>query len=227
MKDIKVGDFIKWNRPGPGGHVGEGFVSKLGTHIPEVVAVDVTNGYGGKEWVYASDVYYKVDAPKKLDIKVGDTVEWWDTHGAGKGRVAEIMKSGLVRVVCVDGDGDRHRHRHMPPIDLRRVYDAPKTPDAPDDYHAKKFDGGKSRMDLLPWAALVEVGRVLEYGCRKYAEDSWQDVPDARKRYLAAMFRHAAAIQDGEDIDPESGLHHAAHMACNALFVCWLTLKGK
>ena len=95
------------------------------------------------------------------------------------------------------------------------------------DYHDKKHDAGKSRMDLLPFAALFEVGKVLEYGCRKYAEDSWQTVPDARKRYTSALLRHLSAMQEGESHDAESGFLHAAHVACNALFILWLVLRGK
>ncbi len=88
-----------------------------------------------------------------------------------------------------------------------------------DDYHDKKHDAGKSRPDLIPGEALLAVGAVLEYGARKYTEDSWRSVPDAEKRYRAAAVRHLCAILSGEETDPESGLDHWAHVACNALFV--------
>lgn len=85
-----------------------------------------------------------------------------------------------------------------------------------------KRDAGKSPWDLLPWGALGQVVDVLEYGARKYAPHGWRLVPDAERRYLAALMRHAAAYGRGEPVDPESGLSHLAHLATNALFLAEL-----
>lgn len=84
---------------------------------------------------------------------------------------------------------------------------------------ATKFDNGKARMELLPLAALESVASVLTFGASKYAEDGWKSLPDAKSRYTGALLRHLTAIQEGEDIDPESGLPHISHVACNALFL--------
>jgi hypothetical protein len=84
---------------------------------------------------------------------------------------------------------------------------------------AEKHDQDKARLDLLPWTELLEVVRVLEFGAKKYAPEAWRRVPDARRRYLSAALRHLAAISMGETVDPESGLLHAAHAACCALFL--------
>jgi hypothetical protein len=86
-----------------------------------------------------------------------------------------------------------------------------------------KYDQGKSRMDLLPFDSLEAVGKVLAYGAKLYGERSWQRVE--KSRYLAALLRHLAALSRGEAIDPESGLSHASHLACNALFFCSLADK--
>lgn len=94
-------------------------------------------------------------------------------------------------------------------------------------YFDKKYDQGKSRVGLIPAASLIEVGHVMAYGCVKYAEDSWQTVPEGKKRYLDALLRHTLAIMDGELRDPETNRLHAAHAACNALFLTWLHLKEK
>lgn len=82
----------------------------------------------------------------------------------------------------------------------------------------KKFDGGKVRLDLLPWDSLTAVAEVLTFGANKYEEDGWKNVPNAYKRYTAAQLRHHAAAELGEEVDTESGLPHLAHEACNALF---------
>lgn len=82
-----------------------------------------------------------------------------------------------------------------------------------------KYDAGKPDWTLMPWLGLVEVVRVLEFGAAKYSRDGWRVVPDARRRYLAAAFRHMTAFTEGERCDAESGLHHLAHAACCLLFV--------
>lgn len=91
-----------------------------------------------------------------------------------------------------------------------------------------KFDGDKVRMDLLLDGcpnALEAVGKVLTFGAKKYADHSWQGVPNGDTRYKAALLRHMLAISKGENDDPESGLSHLAHVACNALFILELELK--
>jgi hypothetical protein len=45
-------------------------------------------------------------------------------------------------------------------------------------------------------------------------------------RLIAAAYRHLGAINRGEDIDPESGLDHAAHLGCCVQFLDW-TLHNK
>lgn len=82
-----------------------------------------------------------------------------------------------------------------------------------------KLDAGKPRWDLLPFRALDEVAKVLEFGARKYAPDNWRKVDGWRWRYLGAALRHLAAFGTGERLDRESGLHHLAHAACCVLFL--------
>jgi hypothetical protein len=87
-----------------------------------------------------------------------------------------------------------------------------------------KKDAGKLRWDLLPWAAITEVVKVLNYGLEKgYDEHSWRYVDP--KRYVAALYRHLTAFHGGETIDPESKLPHLAHAMCNLMFVIELSQK--
>jgi hypothetical protein len=81
-----------------------------------------------------------------------------------------------------------------------------------------KFDQGKPRMDLLPPEALTAVADVLGYGAAKYAAQNWRQ-GIAHSRMVAALLRHLMAYQMGQNTDPESGLPHLAHMACNALML--------
>lgn len=83
-----------------------------------------------------------------------------------------------------------------------------------------KLDAGKNRLGLVLGGfarALTEVGRVGTYGAGKYTEDGWITVPDGDARYTDAMLRHLLAEMRGEDVDPDTGLLHAAHTAWNAL----------
>jgi hypothetical protein len=84
---------------------------------------------------------------------------------------------------------------------------------------ATKFDGDKARMELLPLNAIQEVAAVMTFGANKYADDGWKTLPNAEGRYTGALLRHMVAIQSGEELDPESGLPHIAHVACNAMFL--------
>lgn len=91
-----------------------------------------------------------------------------------------------------------------------------------------KYDGGKPRMALLFDGcpnALEAVASVLTFGAQKYAAHSWQSVPEGEERYKSALLRHLTAVGKGEELDPESGLHHLAHAACNALFILELALR--
>lgn len=91
-----------------------------------------------------------------------------------------------------------------------------------------KYDSGKPRMDLLLSGcpnALEQVSKILTFGAKKYAAHSWQTVPQGEDRYLAALLRHLTAHSKGEKNDPESGMSHLAHAACNALFILELEIR--
>jgi len=85
-----------------------------------------------------------------------------------------------------------------------------------------KLDMGKVEMSLLMEGcakAIKKVAEVLTFGAKKYTRNGWQTVDDAERRYTDAMYRHMNAIHQGEKIDPESGLSHRSHVACNAMFL--------
>jgi hypothetical protein len=85
----------------------------------------------------------------------------------------------------------------------------------------RKHDQAKPRWDLLPVGPVLDIVRVLTFGAGKYADDNWQHVPDARRRYYAAAMRHLTAWWDGERTDEETGISHLAHAGCCLLFLAW------
>lgn len=102
---------------------------------------------------------------------------------------------------------------------------------------AFKSDAGKPDFDLLMSGvpnALLGVAQVLTWavspppmkpwpdGGKGYTPHSWQKVPDAKRRYRAALLRHQNKVARGEQFDDESGLSHWYHIATNALFLAEL-----
>jgi hypothetical protein len=81
-----------------------------------------------------------------------------------------------------------------------------------------KFDQDKVRMELLPPFAQEEIAKVLTYGARKYDPYNWAKGMPWTRVYGAAI-RHLNAFARGEDKDPETGLSHVAHAACNLMFL--------
>lgn len=86
------------------------------------------------------------------------------------------------------------------------------------DMDGVKHDNGKLPMHLMSVPAMHDVARVLEFGQKKYEPRNWEKGM-AWSRVYAALLRHLTAWWNGEDIDPESGLPHLAHVATCAMFL--------
>lgn len=84
--------------------------------------------------------------------------------------------------------------------------------------NATKYDQGKENMALLPTIPLLKITKVYEYGAKKYGTHNWRRGMDW-SRLVSATFRHLSAWNEGEQNDPESGLPHLAHAACNLMFL--------
>lgn len=83
----------------------------------------------------------------------------------------------------------------------------------------------------IPWDVMSEVARTYHYGSSKYADDevgayNWKR-GYAWSQSFSALMRHATAFWEGEDRDPESGLHHLAHAAWHCLTLMWFGLHSK
>lgn len=81
-----------------------------------------------------------------------------------------------------------------------------------------RANSGKLRFDLLHPFAQQELVKVLTFGALKYEDRNWEKGM-SWSSVIASLKRHLNAIEMGEDIDPESGELHAAHVACNAHFL--------
>lgn len=75
------------------------------------------------------------------------------------------------------------------------------------------------QWDLLPFGPLEEVVKVLEFGSVKHGAWSWRDRPTSYAERFGSVMRHLLKWWRGQDIDPQSGLPHLAHAACQLLFL--------
>lgn len=92
-----------------------------------------------------------------------------------------------------------------------------------------KLDSGKSpvfrgALGYFP-RAITAVAQISAFGASKYAWKGWETVPEGFERYSDALVRHLTYEGEGEVLDPDSGLPHAAHAAWNALARLELLLK--
>ena len=85
----------------------------------------------------------------------------------------------------------------------------------------KKFDSDKIPLDLIPYEALEEIGKVLAYGAKKYDKANWAKGINY-SRLIAASLRHINQYNAGIDVDEETNISHIAHAACNLVFLLWM-----
>lgn len=83
-----------------------------------------------------------------------------------------------------------------------------------------KHDEGKLQISLVPTQIIKDIAQVRMYGNSKYGDpDNWKTVH--MNRYLDALMRHLLeVIKDPDSVDPESGIEHYKHAACNMAFIC-------
>jgi hypothetical protein len=84
-----------------------------------------------------------------------------------------------------------------------------------------KHDEGKPRLDLLSTSWLEGVGKVLEFGAKKYGPNNWRKGIHT-SRLIAAALRHIVAYNRGENLDKETNLSHLYHASCCLMFAAEL-----
>lgn len=84
----------------------------------------------------------------------------------------------------------------------------------------RKDDAGKLPYELLPFSVIDSISAVQRYGVKKYGANTWQKVPNGKKRYIAAALRHISDHQKGKRYD-ESGETHLSHALCSLMYAEW------
>ena len=77
----------------------------------------------------------------------------------------------------------------------------------------------KVPLHLLPRVFVESVAWALKTGATKYGAWNWRKSEVIASTYGSAILRHTHAYLDGEDLDPESGLSHLAHIGANVAII--------
>lgn len=73
----------------------------------------------------------------------------------------------------------------------------------------------KTPLGLIPGVALAHCSAALHEGMLKYTKGNWRNEKIAAATYYDAALRHIMRWIDGEEVAPDSGVHHLGHaMAC-------------
>ena len=92
--------------------------------------------------------------------------------------------------------------------------------DYPDDNPKTAMGEAKPKISSTPTIGIREMGKVFELGAKKYGRYNWRLHQVSATVYYDAAWRHLSAWFDGEDLDPESGVSHLAHvMACMTILM--------
>ncbi len=73
----------------------------------------------------------------------------------------------------------------------------------------------KVSQSCVSRAVLAEVAVGMMEGARKYGRHNYRDTVVTASVYMDAACRHLDAWWEGEDIDPDSGVHHISKLIAN------------
>jgi len=77
----------------------------------------------------------------------------------------------------------------------------------------------KPNLSILPFAPLFEAVAAIYEGRRKYGAWNWRGEKVSDTIYADAAIRHLMQFISGEDIDPESGVHHISKAIAGLLVI--------
>lgn len=92
----------------------------------------------------------------------------------------------------------------------------------------KKLRGdGKPGLANLPVPVLLEVAKGMDEGEQKYGFYNWREVDIDVKTYYNSTMRHLMSWWNGEDIDPDSDIHHISKAISSLLVLRDSMLSGE
>jgi len=110
----------------------------------------------------------------------------------------------------------------MTPIESLRAELAGSKPSNPKD----AVGCTKPPLSCLPLPPLMEAAVGMFEGARKYGRHNYRDVGVRHSIYFDGTIRHLFAWWEGEDIDPDSGIHHVSKAIASLLVLRDSMLRG-
>lgn len=184
-----------------------------------------------ESWSYYLARDFRILADDGIEAIV--TLPGWSSSRGACCEVALGNQLGIKIMTYEEATTDDHEHMRMdddgaPPVPVPDLllYDSEGKfiPYADNPERQRSVQGGvkdnrsKSRVDLIPGVALMAVGQVMAKGAEKYKPHNWR-LGLSYSDTLGSALRHLFAFNEGEDLDPETGLSHVAHAACQVLFL--------
>lgn len=83
---------------------------------------------------------------------------------------------------------------------------------------SKRFNEGKPEISQLDPRFLIDLADLITKSAAKYGKYNYALGQEYHTPFDSLM-RHAMKFWQGEDMDPESGLHHVLHMAANCMIL--------
>lgn len=84
-------------------------------------------------------------------------------------------------------------------------------PDGDDVNPKDRAAQGKLRLSLVPPVAIAHEAAAMTDGANKYGPYNWRTRKVAASIYLDALKRHVDSWFDGEEVAPDSKVHHLGH----------------
>jgi hypothetical protein len=84
---------------------------------------------------------------------------------------------------------------------------------------AARYSDGKPQLSyILHFPTSVTcLGRIMEYGAKKYAPMNWKKGGKPDQEYLDSCLRHLYIWMRGQQYDEESGCNHIGHAIWNLM----------
>jgi hypothetical protein len=85
----------------------------------------------------------------------------------------------------------------------------------------------KAALSAVPMNVLVQVGLGMMEGAAKYGRHNFRPAGVRASVYFDAGMRHKLAWWEGQDIDPDSRLHHVIKEICTLFVLADAIMAGK
>lgn len=79
-----------------------------------------------------------------------------------------------------------------------------------------RADKGKPELHMIPTEPLIDLARLFMFGAKKYSPNNWKRGMDYSRMYNSAL-RHMFKFWGGENVDPETGIHHLTAATWNMI----------